>query len=161
VDSADGAGEISRRTFLAQIIGACVAFLAALLGIPAVGAAVGDRKGPLSWLVSANYLDSYQQPLTYTTFGATPANPAGIPVGTTGTSPALNKQGVITNVVGTGALAHSQQRSGNLRLAYDVSPLGPATYSFGIWNNVQTSNPQTYLTSTASGGTLTRTMATG
>ena len=26
-----------------------------------------------------------------------------------------------------------------------------ATYSFGIWNNVQTSNPQTYLTSTATG----------
>ena len=32
-------------------------------------AAAGDRKGPLSWLVSANYLDSYQQPLTYTTNG--------------------------------------------------------------------------------------------
>jgi iron complex outermembrane receptor protein len=32
-------------------------------------AAAGDRKGPLSWLVTANYLDSYQQPLTYTTFG--------------------------------------------------------------------------------------------
>src|SRR6201999_3323666 len=32
-------------------------------------AAAGDRKGPVSFLVSANYLDSYQQPLTYTTFG--------------------------------------------------------------------------------------------
>ena len=30
-------------------------------------AAAGDRNGPLSWLVTANYLDSYQQPLTYTT----------------------------------------------------------------------------------------------
>ena len=27
-------------------------------------AAAGDRKGPVSFLVSANYLDSYQQPLT-------------------------------------------------------------------------------------------------
>ena len=26
-----------------------------------------------------------------------------------------------------------------------------ATYSLGIWNNVQTSNPQTYLTSTSTG----------
>ena len=57
-------------------------------------AAAGDRNGPLSWLVTANYLDSYQQPLTYTTNGATAANPA-VPVGTTGTFPALNKQGVI------------------------------------------------------------------
>jgi iron complex outermembrane receptor protein len=48
-------------------------------------------------------------------------------------------------------LAHSLQTSGNLRLAYDVAPLVQATYSLGIWNNVQTSNPQTYLTSTATG----------
>ena len=107
-------------------------------------AAAGDRKGPLSWLVSANYLDSYQQPLTYTTNGP-------IPVGTTGTFPALNKQGVPANVVGTGTLAHSQQTSANLRLAYDVSPLVQATYSLGIWNNHQTSDPQTYLRSTANG----------
>jgi len=107
-------------------------------------AAAGDRKGPLSWLISANYQDSYQQPLTYTTNGA-------IPAGTTGTFPALNKQGVPANVVGTGALAHSQQTSANLRLAYDVSPLVQATYSLGIWNNHQTSDPQTYLRSTANG----------
>jgi len=54
-------------------------------------------------------------------------------------------------VVGTGALAHSQQESGNLRLAYDLSPLAQATYSFGVWNNHQVSDPQTYLRSTATG----------
>ncbi len=107
-------------------------------------AAAGDRKGPLSWLITANYQDTYQQPLTYTTN-------ATIPAGTTGTFPALNKQGVPANVVGTGTLAHSQQTAGNIRLAYDVSPLVQATYSLGIWNNHQTSNPQTYLTSTATG----------
>src|SRR6185295_658544 len=85
-------------------------------------AAAGNRDGRLSWLVSANYLDSFQQPLTYTTSST-------IPAGTNGTFPALNKQGVPANVVGTGALAHSQQTSGNLRLVYDVSPLVQATYS--------------------------------
>ena len=107
-------------------------------------AAAGDRKGPLSWLITANYQDTSQQPLTYTTN-------ATIPAGTTGTFPALNKQGVPANVVGTGTLAHSQQTAGNIRLACDVSPLVQATYSLGIWNNHQTSNPQTYLTSTATG----------
>jgi iron complex outermembrane receptor protein len=111
-------------------------------------AAAGDRKGALSWLLSANYQDTYQQPLTYTTFG-TPAVP--VPANTIGTISALNKQGGIANVVGTGALAHSQQTSANLRLAYDITPLVQATYSLGIWNNVQTSNPQTYLTSTVTG----------
>jgi iron complex outermembrane receptor protein len=114
-------------------------------------AAAGNRDGALSWLITANYLDSYQQPLTYTTNGASAANPSGIPVGTTGTFPALNKQGIIANVVGTGTLAHSEQTSGNVRLAYDVTPFVQATYSLGIWNNYQTSNPQTYLTSTATG----------
>jgi iron complex outermembrane recepter protein len=107
-------------------------------------AAAGNRTGALSWLLSVNYLDSYQQPLTYTTN-------ATVPGGTTGTFPALNKQGLPANVVGTGALAHSQQTSANLRLAYDITPLVQATYSLGVWNNVQTSNPQTYLTSTATG----------
>lgn len=106
--------------------------------------AAGNRDGKLSWLVSANYLDSYQQPLSYTTN-------ASFPAGTIGGFAALNKTGGVANVVGTGTLAHSQQTSGNLRLAYDITPLVQATYSLGIWNNHQTSDPQTYLRSTATG----------
>jgi iron complex outermembrane recepter protein len=113
-------------------------------GSSTTSAAAGNRVGNVSWLASVNYTDSYQQPLTYTTNGS-------IPAGTTGTFPALNKQGLVADVVGTGALAHSQQTSGNLRVAYDVTSQVQATYSLGIWNNVQTSNPQTYLTSTATG----------
>jgi len=107
-------------------------------------AAAGDRKGPVSFFVGANYLDSYQQPLTYTTNATAPAN-------TTGTVIALNKQGLPADVVGTGALAHSQQTSGNFKVAYDLTPFMQATYSWGIWNNHQVSNPQTYLTSTING----------
>jgi iron complex outermembrane recepter protein len=107
-------------------------------------AAAGDRKGPVSFLVSANYLDSYQQPLTYTTASS-------IPAGTTGGFVAVNKLNQPADVIGTGTLAHSQQTSGNFRVAYDLTPFLQATYSLGVWNNIQTSNPQTYLTSTATG----------
>jgi iron complex outermembrane recepter protein len=111
-------------------------------------ASAGDRKGDFSWLLSVNYQDSYQQPLTYTTYGTV----LGVgPANTTGTISAQNKTGGVANVVGTGALAHSLQTSANLRLAYDITPLVQATYSVGVWNNVQTSNPQTYLTSTTTG----------
>src|ERR1700722_6137970 len=111
-------------------------------------AAAGDRKGPVSFLVSANYLNSYQQPLTYTTFGTV----LGVgPANTTGTIAAQSRTGGVANVIGTGALAHSQQTSGNFKVAYDLTPLVQATYSFGVWNNIQTSNPQTYLTSTLTG----------
>jgi iron complex outermembrane receptor protein len=98
-------------------------------------ASAGDRKGNFSWLLSVTHQDSYQQPLTYTTN-------ATIPAGTTGAFPALTKQGTPADVVGTGALAHSLQTSANLRLAYDVTPLVQATYSLGIWNNIQTSIPR-------------------
>jgi len=107
-------------------------------------AAAGNRNGALSWLITANYLDSYQQPLTYTTASALPA-------GTTGGFVALNKQGTPQDVLGTGTLAHSQQTSGNVRLAYDLNAMVQATYSLGIWNNHQISTPQTYLTTTATG----------
>jgi iron complex outermembrane recepter protein len=108
----------------------------------------GDKVGALSWLLSANVQDGYQQPLTYTTFGTT----LGVgPANTNGTIAALNKQGQVANVVGTGALIHTQQTAANLKLAYDLTSTVQATYSLGIWNNVQTSNPQTYLTSTATG----------
>lgn len=111
-------------------------------------AATGNRNGNLSWLVTANHLDSYQQPLSYTTFGTV----LGVgPANTTGTIAAQTKTGGVANVIGTGALAHSIQDAANLRLAYDVSPLVQATYSLGLWNNHQTSDPQTYLTSTLNG----------
>jgi menaquinol-cytochrome c reductase iron-sulfur subunit len=44
--------EAPRRTFLAQIIGGCIAFLAAFLGIPAIGATVGPAlsREQTSWL---------------------------------------------------------------------------------------------------------------
>ena len=52
MDKPDAVREASRRTFLAQVIGACVAFLGALLGIPAVGAAIGPalKRQQAEWL---------------------------------------------------------------------------------------------------------------
>ena len=79
---------------------------------------VGNRDGRLSWFVAANFLDGFQQPLTYTTVAAPPA-------GTSGTIAALNKQGVVADVVGTGALIHTQQTSANFKAVYDLFAHGP------------------------------------
>ena len=105
---------------------------------------VGNRDGKLSWLASASFLDGFQQPLTYTTNATAPA-------GTTGIITALNKQGLPADVVGTGALIHTQQTTANLKAVYEFLPWLQGTYSFGIWNNVQDSSPQTYLKSVATG----------
>jgi len=105
-------------------------------------ATAGNRNGPFSWFVSANYLDAYEQPLTYTTVSTPPA-------GTVGTIPALNKQGIVADVVGTGALTHTQQTTANFKVAYDWSPAVRASYALGIWNNMQDSTPESYLTTKA------------
>jgi Rieske Fe-S protein len=56
VQSPGYAEETSRRAFLAQVTGACVAFLAALLGIPAIGAAVAPalKRDEAEWLTLGN-----------------------------------------------------------------------------------------------------------
>jgi len=58
----DGADQTTRRTFLAQVIGAFLAFLGALLGIPAIGAAVGPalKREETEWL-SLGSPDSFQE----------------------------------------------------------------------------------------------------
>lgn len=58
----DDAPGSNRRTFLAQAIGACVAFLAALIGIPAIGAAVGPafRSSEGDW-TDLGKADSYPE----------------------------------------------------------------------------------------------------
>ncbi len=108
-------------------------------------AALGDRHENFAWLFNFNYLDSYAQPLTYTTS-------ATVPAGTAGTFLALNKTGQVANVAGTGALTHSQQVVANLKLAYDFTPWLQGRYTLGFWSNDQSSNPTSYLTSTATGG---------
>ena len=112
-------------------------------------AAAGNRDGALSWLVSANYLDSYQQPLTYTTFGTV----FGVgPANTTGTIRRIQQDGRDRQRHWYGyAGSFAADVGESAEVAYDITPLVQATYSFGIWNNHQTSNPQTYLTSTVTG----------
>ena len=107
-------------------------------------ASIGDRIEMFSWLFSANVQISDAQPLTYVTNGK-------IPAATTGAFPALNKQGVETDVVGLGNSIHSQQVAANLKLGYDFTPWLKGTYTFGLWNNQQTSAPATYMTSTVTG----------
>ena len=61
VDSPLAAGESTRRTFLAQVIAACAAFLTALLGIPAIVAAIGPalKRERAEWL-SLGSLSSFE-----------------------------------------------------------------------------------------------------
>ena len=82
-------------------------------------ASAGNRAGAFSWLLSVNYQDSWQQPLTYTTSST-------IPTGTAGAFPALNKSGQAADVIGTGTArlgGNAMQLHYTLEINYDGAPL--------------------------------------
>ncbi len=101
-------------------------------------ATFGDRIEDFSWFLSADYLNTFTQPLTFVTNGSAPA-------GTIGTIPALNKTGQVANVVGAGGLLHSEQANAKLKLALDITPWLTATYTFGFWSNTTNAAVQSYL----------------
>ncbi|MDE1170682.1 MAG: TonB-dependent receptor [Verrucomicrobium sp.] len=98
----------------------------------------GDKNGPVSWLVSENFQNSYSQPLTFITS-------ATIPAGTTGAYAAQNKLGAAANVLGAGGLLHTQMNDISGKAQWDVSPEVKATYQIDFWNNDAQSTAQSYL----------------
>ena len=100
-------------------------------------ATFGNRWNDLAIFVSANYQRSDSQPIGWVTT-------TGVPVGTTGTIPAVSRTGAPANVIGAGLL-HTDQVSLNTRLAYDFTSNIRGTYSVGYWSNNQRATPQTYL----------------
>ncbi len=98
----------------------------------------GDRQGNFSFVISGNYQNSYSQPLAWIT---TP----GVPAGTSGIIPALNKLGQQANVAGAGGLLHTEMANLNGKFAWDITPWLKAKYQVGLWANDATSSVQTYL----------------
>jgi iron complex outermembrane receptor protein len=101
-------------------------------------ASIGNRWNDLSVFVSANYQNSFSQPLAWITT-------AGTPVGTTGTIPQLSRTGTVANVLGAGGLLHTQMFNVKGKAALDITPWLRATYTVGLWSNDQKSNVETYL----------------
>lgn len=110
-------------------------------------ASIGNRWNDLSVLLSANYQNSYSQPLAFITT-------AGTPAGTTGTIPQLSRTGTIANVLGAGGLLHTEMINLKGKAALDITPWLRATYIIGLWSNDQHSNVQTYLRDAAGNPTF-------
>lgn len=104
------------------------------------GLHVGDRFGKFSFWLSGNYQNSNSQPLTYVTGATFPAN-------TTGGFAAQNKLGAPANVLGASGLLKTDMVNARIKLAYDLSPVVRAAYSFGYWYNGANSFVDTYIDS--------------
>lgn len=101
-------------------------------------ATVGERAGKFSFWASANFQDSHSQPLSYVTS-------ATFPSGTSGGFEGKNKFGQPAQVIGSGGLLHTRMTNAKLKLAYDLTPLLRASYTFGLWRNDANASAETYL----------------
>ena len=108
---------------------------------------VGDRKDNFSYLLSANFQNSYSQPLAWVTNSTVPA-------GTSGAIPQLNRTGGFAPVVGAGGLLHAEMANVKGKFAWDITPLVKATYTIGYWSNDSKSDVQTYLANVAGNPTF-------
>ena len=98
---------------------------------------VGDRIGKLSFWASGNYQNSNSQPLLFVTN-------SNFPSGTTGGYPARNRTGGTANVLGATGLLHTGMTSGTAKVAYDLTPVVRAAYTFAFWQNDANSSVQAY-----------------
>jgi iron complex outermembrane receptor protein len=105
-------------------------------------ATVGDRLGRFSFWASGSYENSQSQPLLFVT---SPTFPSG----TSGGYVADNKLGAPANVLGATGLLHTGMTNAKLKLAYDITPILRAAYTFGFWNNDANGGVDTYIDQTA------------
>jgi len=102
-------------------------------------ASFGNRWNALSVFISANYQNSYSQPLSWTTAGN------GVFNGFTGAIPQLNRVYQTANVIGAGGLLHTNQGNVKGKFTLDVTDWLKAIYTIGFFENDQQSRVESYL----------------
>lgn len=102
-------------------------------------ASFGNRwSNGVSLFVSGSFQNSDSQPLAWVTAG-------GIPPGTSGAIPAVNRTGATANVVGAGGLLDTEMANLKAKLAVDLTDWLTATYTVGYWSNDGKASVDTYL----------------
>jgi len=108
------------------------------LSTSVTNAVVGNRFGDFSFWASGSYQNSQSQPLLFVT---SPTFPSG----TTGGYSSVSKSGGPANVIGASGLLHTGMTNAKLKVAYDVTPVLRAAYTFGFWSNDANSGVDTYI----------------
>lgn len=112
-----------------------------------VSATFGNRWNQLGLFVSANYQNSYSQPLALITSSGQPAN-------TTGTIFQPSRTGGVANVQGAGGLLHTEMGNVTAKASLDITDWLQANYTIGLFSNDQKSGVQTYLRDAAGNPTF-------
>ncbi|MBY0237702.1 MAG: TonB-dependent receptor [Burkholderiaceae bacterium] len=110
-----------------------------------LSAALGDRNGAWSWFIDVSRTDSEGQPLTFPTrlLSAGTVGSGGVKV--SGAVQGQDRSYRDWYILGTATQYHTVQDNIKAKLAYDITPLVRATYTFGMWKNDAQGRPASYL----------------
>lgn len=108
-------------------------------------ASLGDKQGAFSWWANINHLASDGHPLMFPNkllaTGITGTD--GQPV--TGARAGKNPQGLDWWLIASSGQYHTIQDHAKIKLAYNITPILRASYTFGVWHNAMNSSAETYL----------------
>jgi iron complex outermembrane receptor protein len=108
-------------------------------------ASVGDRRGPWSWWLNFNRLDSDAHPVSYANklLNAGVPDAAGVPV--TGALLSRNPRNQEWLILGSTTATHTIQDHAKLKVAYQISPRLDLAYTLGWWRNEARRSSASYL----------------
>ncbi|MBC3872114.1 TonB-dependent receptor [Undibacterium flavidum] len=110
-----------------------------------LSASLGNKQGAFSWWANINRLDSNGHPIAFVNKLLSTGVPgtAGTPV--TGAIPGKNPQGLDWWLIAATGQYHTIQDHAKIKLAYEITPMLRASYTFGVWRNTMNSTADTYL----------------
>lgn len=108
-------------------------------------ASIGSRHGNLAWWASFNHLDSYGQPMSFTTKALSTTAAGGGDTVVSGAYRERDPSGNQRLVLGATSMTHTVQDHSKIKLAYDLTPQLQASYILGWWQNKADTNAVSYL----------------
>jgi iron complex outermembrane receptor protein len=118
-------------------------------------ASVGDKNGDWSYFLNFNHTDSVGQPLTFATRTVSTGVAPTTGIAVNGAVADKNNANAGIYVIGAGTQYSTVQDHIKTKLAYDFNSTMRATYTLGIWQNTSEGRPTSYLTSAATGASVT------
>jgi iron complex outermembrane receptor protein len=98
-------------------------------------ASLGDRSGAWSWWIDVSRLDGDAQPIAFANKLVASGVPDGGGVPVTGAVAGRNPSGKDWWLLGATNRTHTVQDHAKFKLAWDVTPVLRASYTFGWWRN--------------------------
>ena len=112
-------------------------------------ASIGDARGPWSWWVNFNRLDSDAHPVGYANKLVANGVPGAAGTAVTGELPSRNPRNQDWLILGSTTATHTIQDHAKLKVAYEISPSHTLSYTLGLWDNAAQRSSETYLRDSA------------